>query len=127
MPPPGATDRASQSLFGDHSTAVTGSSKVVTRLGHPPSIGAVQTCGTPLMSHTKARRLPSGENVGEPHRPMRAMRVTASVSSSGVCAAEILNDHSRKRRTLERKRIALPREEETVRNVRLRQEVVKLL
>src|ERR1700693_3568565 len=84
MPPPGATEIASQSLVGDHSTDVTGSSSVVTRLGRPPSVGAVQTCGTPLRSQTKTRVLLSGEKLGEAQWPMRAIRVTAVVNSSVV-------------------------------------------
>src|SRR5262245_48438747 len=84
MPPPGATEIASQSLEGDHSTEFTGSSSVVTSVGQPPSVAAVQTCGTPLISQTKARILPLGEKLGEPHRPMRAMSVTAVVNSSDV-------------------------------------------
>src|ERR1700724_3063878 len=91
MPPPGATEIASQTAEGDHSTELTGSSSVVTSVGQPPSVGAVQTCGTPLISQTKARVPPLGEKLGEPHRPMRAMRVTAVVNSSvvevGVSAA----------------------------------------
>src|SRR6266446_4853505 len=90
MPPPGATEIASQSVDGDHSTELTGSSSVVASVGQPPSVAAVQTCGTPLISQTKASVFPSGEKLGEPHRPMRAMRVTAVVNSSvvvGVSAA----------------------------------------
>src|SRR5215469_4939305 len=82
MPPPGATAIASQSLDGDHSTELTGSSSAVTRLGQPPSVGAVQTWGMPLMSHTKANVFPSGEKVGDPHWPMRAIKVTALLNSS---------------------------------------------
>src|SRR6516225_12085905 len=90
MPPPGATEIASQSFDGDHSTELTGSSRVVTRVGQLPSVAAVQTCGKPLMSQTKAKVFPSGEKLGEPHRPMRAIRVTAVVNSSvvGVSAAK---------------------------------------
>src|SRR5215471_20861619 len=84
MPPPGATEIASQSLDGDHSTEFTGSSSAVTRVGQPPSLGTLQTWGRPLMSQTKAKVLPSGEKVGEPHRPMRAIKVTALVNSSVV-------------------------------------------
>ena len=35
--------------------AFTGSSSGVTRVGHPPSVGALQTWGTPLISQTKAK------------------------------------------------------------------------
>src|ERR1700736_5688243 len=84
MPPSGATEIASQSLVGDHSTEFTGSSSVVTRLGQPPSVAAVQTCGPPLRSQTNASVFPSGEKLGEPHRPTRAMRVMAVVNSSVV-------------------------------------------
>src|SRR5215471_8848904 len=94
MPPPGATEIASQSLDGDHSTEFTGSSSAVTRVGQPPSLGTLQTWGRPLMSQTKAKVFPSGEKVGEPHRPMRAIKVTVFVNSSvavgvGVCAVSM--------------------------------------
>src|SRR5271156_6528469 len=84
MPPPGATESASQSLAGDHVTELTGSSNVVTRVGQPPSVGEVQTCGTPLRSQTKARVLPFGEKLPPRHWPTRAMSVTDVVNGSGV-------------------------------------------
>src|SRR5271165_1472400 len=84
MPPPGATESASQSPVGDHSTLPTGSLRAVTRFGQPPLEAAVQICGVPVMSQTKANVLPSGEKVGEKQRPIRAIRVTAAVNSSLV-------------------------------------------
>src|SRR5579863_1565778 len=84
MPPPGATAIASQSPEGDHSTELTGSSSADTRVGQPPSVGAVQTWGMPFRSHVKANVFPSGEKVGDPHWPTRAIKVTAFVNSSVV-------------------------------------------
>src|SRR5215831_1243142 len=98
MPPPGATEIASQSPDGDHSTELTGSSSAVTRVGQPPSVGAVQTWGVPLMSHTKAKVFPSGEKVGEPHRPTRAIKVTALVNSSVVVGVSVVTTSKPKNR-----------------------------
>src|SRR5215831_20826315 len=99
MPPPGATEIASQSPDGDHSTELTGSSSAVTRVGQPPSVGAVQTWGVPLMSHTKAKVFPSGEKVGEPHRPTRAIKVTALVNSSVVAGVSAVITRTKNRAT----------------------------
>jgi len=63
----------------------------VTRFGQPPLEEAVQICGIPVRSQTKANVLPFGEKVGEEQWPMRAIRVTAAVNSSladGVSAAD---------------------------------------
>jgi len=45
-------------------------------------VGAVQTWGVSLMSHTKAKVFPSGEKVGEPHRPTRAIKGVSAVTTS---------------------------------------------
>src|SRR5262245_11704191 len=84
MPPPGASEYASQSVVGDQVTPPTGSPSYVTRVGHPPSVGTTQTCGTPLRSDTNASRLSSGEKVGDPARPTFAIRAT--IRSNGFCA-----------------------------------------
>src|SRR6516164_1803999 len=86
IPPPGASEYASQSLVGDQITLPTGSLSSVIRVGQPPAVGITQICGTPVMSDTNAMRFPSGENVGDPARPTFAMRTTSAAVASVDCA-----------------------------------------
>src|ERR687886_840386 len=83
MPPPGASAKASQAPSGDQATAETWSSRAVTRSGQPPAVLTVHTWGRPLRSVMKARRVASGEKVGDQQAPMRAMRATRVARSSG--------------------------------------------
>src|SRR5580765_7844374 len=75
---------AIQSLAGDHSCCVTGSSPLVTMRGYPPSAGTIHTCGDPLMLEMKLTHLPSGENLGAAALPTRAIRATAAATSAGL-------------------------------------------
>src|SRR5438270_1664020 len=72
---------AIQSPAGDHSAWVTGSSPLVTMRGNPPSDGTIHACGDPLMFEMKLTHLPSGEKLGLPALPTRAMRATAAATS----------------------------------------------
>src|SRR5215471_20639333 len=73
IPPPGASENASQSLVGDQITRPTGSAPFVTCEALLPSLPATHTWGVPLRSETNATRMPSGEKVGETARPIFAM------------------------------------------------------
>src|SRR5437667_6685486 len=75
---------AIQSLAGDHSASITGSSPFVTMRGKPPSAGMTQACGTPLMFEMKLIHLPSGENTGRPALPTRAIRATVAAISADL-------------------------------------------
>src|SRR5439155_20787434 len=77
---------AIQSLAGDHSCCVTGSSPLVTMRGYPPSAGTIHTCGEPLILEIKLTHLPSGENLGAAALPTRAMRATAAATSADLLA-----------------------------------------
>src|SRR5690349_6646933 len=92
MPPPGASEYASQSLLGDQITPPTGSLSLVISVGQPPSVGTTHICGTPFKSDTNASFLPSGENVAEPARPTFAMRVTSVANSVAVCASVVMEN-----------------------------------
>src|SRR5882724_13619974 len=87
MPPPGASEKASQATSGDHWTPPTWSSSAVTGGGHPPETATVQTCGTPERFETKASCWPSGEKLGDEQAPTRAIRVTAVARSSAGAGA----------------------------------------
>src|SRR5262249_2138901 len=85
---------AIQSLAGDHSSCVTGSSPLVTMRGYPPCAGTIQTCGAPLMLEIKLTHLSSGENPGATALETRAIRATAAATScdlpvagAGFCCA----------------------------------------
>src|ERR1700730_18666392 len=88
MPPPGATEKASQRPSGDHRTWPTWSSSAVTGCGQPPSAATVHTCGSPERLETKAIWRPSGEKLGDPQKPTFAIRPTSAAScGSGPAAA----------------------------------------
>src|SRR6056297_1243765 len=78
MPPPGASENASRSDVGDHSTEEIWSSSAVTWCGQPPWAETVHTWGRPDSEVTKARRSPSGEKDGEPADPTRAIASTSA-------------------------------------------------
>src|SRR5262245_32364383 len=86
MPPPGASEKASQVPSGDHSTPPPWPSSAGTGHGQPPTTTTVQTAGTPERLETKASRWPSGEKLGEPQEPIRAIRATAVARSSAGAA-----------------------------------------
>src|SRR5438876_10130511 len=76
MPPPGASEKASQDPSGDQETDPTGSSNAVTCSGHPPSVATVKICGIPVMFETKAMRFPSGEKLGFEQNPNLTIAAT---------------------------------------------------
>src|ERR1700730_1591194 len=88
MPPPGATEKASQRPAGAHRTGPTWSSSAVPGGAQPPSAATVHTCGRPERLETKAICRPSGEKAGEEQEPTFAIRPTSAAScASGPAAA----------------------------------------
>src|ERR1700685_2697594 len=83
MPPPGATEIASVNPSGDQCTLPTGSSSMVTGVGHPPAAGTVHAWGRPPRLHRKARLLPSGEKLGALQAPILLIDATAARRSAG--------------------------------------------